>query len=85
MSGSYRKAEGLIREFYGDSPNFKSVRQQVIRQGKKILKEEKDQIDQELTRALRQEEDGLTQEADSGIVYLEVDGTDIHLQHKEKS
>jgi hypothetical protein len=84
VSGSYRKAEGLIQEFYGDSPSFESVRQQVIKQGKKILKEEKDQIDQELTRALRQEEDGLTPEADSGIVYLEVDGTNIHLQQEEK-
>ncbi|HAJ31892.1 MAG TPA: hypothetical protein DCK79_00720, partial [Candidatus Atribacteria bacterium] len=51
VSGSYRKAEGLIREFYGDSPSFESVRQQTIRQGKKILKEEKDQIDRELIKA----------------------------------
>ena len=33
-------AEELIREFYGDSPSFESIRGQVIRQGKKILKEE---------------------------------------------
>jgi len=84
VSGSYRKAEELIREFYGDSPSFESVRQQTIRQGKKILKEEKDQIDQELIKALRQTEDELTKEADSRIVYLEVDGTGIHLQQEKK-
>jgi hypothetical protein len=26
VSGSYRKAEGLIQEFYGDSPSFESIR-----------------------------------------------------------
>jgi len=84
VSGSYRKAEGLIQEFYGDSPSFESVRQQVIRQGEKILKEEQERIDQELIKALRQTDDELTKEADGGIVYLEVDGTNIHLQHEEK-
>ena len=84
VSGSYRKAEELIREFYGDSPSFESVRQQTIRQGKKILKEEKDQIDRELIKALRQTEDELTKEADNRIVYIEVDGTGIHLQHEKK-
>jgi len=84
VSGSYRKAEELIREFYGDSPSFESIRGQAIRQGKKILKEEKDQIDKELIKALRQTEDELTREADSRIVYIEVDGTDIHLQHEKK-
>ena len=39
VGDSYRKAEGLIQEFYGDSPSFESVRGQVIRPGKKILKE----------------------------------------------
>jgi len=84
VSGSYRKAEELIREFYGDSPSFESIRGQAIRQGKKILKEEKDQIDRELMKALRQTEDELTQETERGIVYLEVDGTNIHLQQEEK-
>jgi hypothetical protein len=84
VSGSYRKAEELIREFYGDSPSFESIRGQAIRQGKKILKEEKDQIDRELIKALRQTEDELTRGADSRIVYIEVDGTDIHLQHEKK-
>ena len=37
-SGSYRKAEELIREFYGYGPSFESVRGQAIRQGKRILK-----------------------------------------------
>ena len=85
VSGSYRKAEELIREFYGDSPSFESIRGQVIRQGKKILKEEKEQIDRELIKALKQTEDELTKEADSGIIYLEVDGTNIHLQQEEKT
>jgi len=84
VSGSYRKAEELIREFYGDSPSFESIRGQAIRQGKEILKEEKEQIDRELIKALRQNEDELTREADSRIVYIEVDGTNIHLQHEEK-
>jgi hypothetical protein len=85
VSGSYRKAEELIREFYGDSPSFESIRGQAIRQGKKILKEEKEQIDRELIKALRQIEDELTQETERGIVYLEVDGTNIHLQQEEKT
>jgi len=69
VSGSYRKAEELIREFYGEGPSFESIRQQTIRQGKKILKEEKEQIDQELIKALKQTEDELTKEADGGIIY----------------
>jgi hypothetical protein len=84
VSGSYRKAEGLIQEFYGDSPSFESIRGQVIRQGEKILKEEKEEIDKELIRALRQTDDELTKEAGERIVYLEVDGTNIHLQNEEK-
>jgi len=85
VSGSYRKAEELIREFYGEGPSFESIRQQTIRQGKKILKEEKEQIDQELIKALKQTEDELTKETEIGIIYLEVDGTNIHLQHEEKT
>ncbi|GAG99745.1 unnamed protein product, partial [marine sediment metagenome] len=85
ISGSYRNSEDLSQRFYGDSRSFESIRQGVIRQGKKILKEEKDQIDQELIRALRQKEDELTKETDSQIIYLEVDGTNIHLQHEEKT
>jgi len=85
VSGSYRKAEGLIREFYGYGPSFESIRGQVIRQGKKILKEEKEEIDKELIKALRPTEDELTQETERGIVYLEVDGTNIHLQQEEKT
>jgi hypothetical protein len=84
VSGSYRKAQGLIQEFYGDSPSFESIRRQVLRQGKKTLKEEKDQLGQELIKALRQKEKELTQETDSQIIYLEVDGTNIHLQQEEK-
>lgn len=45
VSGSYSKAEELIQEFWGDSPSFESIRGQVVRQGKKILKEEKEEID----------------------------------------
>jgi len=84
VSGSYRNSEDLSQRFYGDSRSFESIRGGVIRQGKKILKEEKDQIDKELIKALRQTEDELTREADSRIVYIEVDGTDIHLQHEKK-
>jgi len=85
ISGSYRNSEDLIQRFYGDSRSFESIRGQVIRQGKKILKEEKEQIDQELIKALRQTDDELTKETDGRIVYLEVDGTNIHLQHEEKT
>ena len=85
VGDSYRKAEGLIQEFYGDSPSFESVRGQVIRPGKKILKEEKEEIDKELLKALRQTEDELTKETERGIIYLEVDGTNIHLQQEEKT
>jgi len=85
ISGSYRNSEDLMQRFYGDSRSFESIRGQVIRQGKKILKEEKEEINQELLKALRQTEDELTKEADSGIIYLEVDGTNIHLQQEEKT
>jgi hypothetical protein len=83
-SGSYRKAEELIRKFYGYGPSFESIRGQVLRQGKKILKEEKEQIDQELIKALRPTEDELTKETVE-LIYLEVDGTHIHLQQEEKT
>jgi len=82
ISGSYRNSEDLIQRFYGDSRSFESIRGGVIRQGKKILKEE---IDKELIKPLRQTDDELTKEADGGIIYLEVDRTDIHLQHEEKT
>ena len=85
VSGSYRKAEELIQEFYGDSPSFESIRGQAIRQGKKILKEEKEEIDKERIKALRRTEDELTKETERGIIYLEVDGTNIHLQQEEKT
>jgi hypothetical protein len=84
VSGSYRKAEELIQEFYGDSPSFESVRQQTIRQGKEILKEEKERIDKELIKALRQTDDELTPGNGDRIIYLEVDGTNIHLQNEKK-
>ena len=38
LSGSYRKAEELIREFCGKGPSFESIRAQIIRQGKKKKK-----------------------------------------------
>jgi len=75
----------VIQRFYGDSRSFESIRGGVIRQGKKILKEEKEQIDQELIKTLRQTDDGLTPEDGGRIVYLEVDGTNVHLQHEEKT
>jgi len=78
------RPKNFIREFYGDSPSFESVRPQTIREGKKILKEEKEEIDQELLKALRKTADELTKEADSRIVYIEVDGTNIHLQQEKK-
>ncbi|MCJ7789380.1 MAG: UPF0236 family protein, partial [Candidatus Atribacteria bacterium] len=61
------------------------IRGGVIRQGKKILKEEKEEIDKERIKALRQTEDELTKETERGIIYLEVDGTNIHLQQEEKT
>ncbi|MCJ7789282.1 MAG: ISLre2 family transposase [Candidatus Atribacteria bacterium] len=85
ISGSYRNSEDLMQRFYGDSRSFESIRGGVIRQGKKILKEEKEEIDQERIKALKQTEGELTKEADSGIIYLEVDGTNIHLQQEEKT
>jgi len=85
ISGSYRNAEDLFQRFYGDSRSFESIRNGAIRQGKKILKEEKDQIDKEFIKDLRQTEDELTKETERGIVYLEVDGTNIHLQQEEKT
>jgi hypothetical protein len=85
ISGSYRHSEDLSQRFYGGSRSFESIRQGVIRQGKKILKEEKEEIDQERIKALRKTEGEFTKEADSGIIYLEVDGTNIHLQQEEKT
>ena len=84
ISGSYRNSEDLMQRFYGDIRSFESIRGGVIRQEKKILKEEKEEIAQELIKALRQTEEGLTPERGDEIVYLEVDGTNIHLQHEKK-
>jgi hypothetical protein len=53
--------------------------------GKRSCKEEKEQIGQELLKALRQNEDELSKEAWGEIIYLEVDGTNIHLQQEEKT
>lgn len=66
-----------------DSCSFERIRCGIIRHCKKLLREEKEEINQEIIQLLQ--EDALTKVVGNKIVYLEVDGMNIHLQQEEKT
>jgi hypothetical protein len=83
-AGSYRKAQRFLEYCYGDSVSFETIRQQVQRQGSQIQRQEAEAFDQQLEETLRPTTT-FTPKASSGeTLYLEVDGTMIHLQQQKK-
>ena len=78
LAGSYRNAQSFLEYCYGDSVSFEAIRQQVQLQGTRIQKQEEYAFDQNLTEALKSTITSTPFKSDP--LYLEVDGTMIHLQ-----
>ena len=82
LAGSYRNAQRFLEYCYGDSVSFECMRQQVQTQGNQIQQLEECAFDQNLEEALKPK---LTPIKSSGeTLYLELDGTMIHLQKQQK-
>ncbi len=80
IAGSYRNAQRFLEYCYGDSVSFECIRQQVQSQGSKIQQLEEYAFDQNLDKALK----STSTPVQSDPIYLEVDGTMIHLQKQKK-
>jgi len=83
LAGSYRNAQRFFEYCFGDSISFECIRQQVQHQGTQIQKQEEYTFDQKLTEVLKPTT--LTPNRSTGeTLYLELDGTMIHLQKQQK-
>jgi hypothetical protein len=80
IAGSYRNAQRFLEYCYGDSVSFECIRQQVQSQGSKIQQLEEYAFDQQLDESLK----STSTPVQSDPIYLEVDGTMIHLQQQKK-
>jgi hypothetical protein len=80
VAGSYRNAQRFLEYCYGDCPSFECIRQQVQLQGTQIQQLEEYAFDQNLDKALKLNPTPVQ----SDPIYLEVDGTMIHLQKQKK-
>ncbi len=83
LAGSYRNAQRFLGYCYGDSVSFECIRQQVQLQGTQIQKQEEYAFDQNLTEALKPTK-LIPNKSTKETIYLEVDGTMIHLQKQKK-
>jgi hypothetical protein len=83
-AGSYRNAQRFLQYCYGDSVSFECIRQQVQLQGSKIQQQEEYAFDQSLEEALGKTQPKVTKSS-SEPLYLEIDGTMIHLQKQKKA
>lgn len=82
LAGSYRNAQRFLEYCYGDSVSFECIRQQVQLQGTRIQQQEEHAFDQNLTEVLKTTITSTPVKSDP--IYLEVDGTMIHLQKQKK-
>jgi len=82
LAGSYRNAQRFLEYCYGDSLSFECIRQQVQHQGTQIQQLEEYAFDQNLEDALKSTITSTPVKSDP--LYLEVDGTMIHLQKQQK-
>jgi hypothetical protein len=80
LAGSYRNAQRFLEYCYGDCPSFECIRQQVQLQGTQIQQQEEYAFDQNLDKALKLNPTPVQ----SDPIYLEIDGTMIHLQKQQK-
>ncbi len=80
LAGSYRNAQRFLEYCYGDSVSFECMRRQVQSQGTSIQQLEEYAFDQQLEETLK----STSIPVQSDPIYLEVDGTMIHLQKQTK-
>jgi hypothetical protein len=80
IAGSYRNAQRFLEYCYGDSVSFEAIRQQVQSQGTHIQQQEEYAFDRNLDEALK----STSTPVQSDPIYLEIDGTMIHLQKQKK-
>jgi hypothetical protein len=83
LAGSYRNAQRFLEYCYGDSSSFECIRRQVQHQGSQIQQQEEYAFDQELEEVLNKTPKTPTTPSKEPL-YLEVDGTMIHLQKQQK-
>jgi len=83
LAGSYRNAQRFLEYCYGDSVSFEAIRQQVQLQGTQIQRQEAYTFDQKLEEALKPTILNPNKSAPETL-YLELDGTMIHLQKQKK-
>jgi len=82
-AGSYRNAQRFLEYCYGDCPSFECIRRQVQHQGTRIQQQEAYAFDQNLEEVLKPSST-LTPKSNTEPLYLELDGTMIHLQKQKK-
>jgi len=82
LAGSYRNAQRFLGYCYGDSVSFECIRRQVQLQGTQIQQQEEYAFDQNLEEALKPTLAPIKSTKDT--LYLELDGTMIHLQKQTK-
>ncbi|HER24983.1 MAG TPA: hypothetical protein ENO17_08050 [Candidatus Atribacteria bacterium] len=82
LAGSYHNAQRFLEYCYGDSVSFEAIRRQVQLQGSQIQRQEEYAFDQNLEEALKPTT--LTPKSNREPLYLEIDGTMIHLQKQQK-
>jgi hypothetical protein len=82
IAGSYRNAQRFLEYCYGDSVSFECIRQQVQSQGIRIQQQEEYAFDQNLEEVLKKTITSTPVKSDP--LYLEIDGTMIHLQKQKK-
>ena len=85
LAESYRSAETFLKHTLGEAVSHECIRSQVQRQGSNILKEEEEHFfDTQLQDALKSDRASIPARPSSEPLYLEVDGTMIHLQCEDK-
>ena len=83
LAGSYRNAQRFLGYCYGDSVSFECIRRQVQLHGRRIQQQEEHTFDQNLEEALKPTT-FISNKSTGEPLYLEVDGTMIHLQKQKK-
>jgi len=82
IAGSYRNAQEFLQHCFGDCLSFECIRQQVQLNGNQIQKEEEYAFDPKLEESLKKIQKTSTLSKET--LYLEADGTIIHLQKQKK-
>ncbi len=84
LAGSFRNAETFLKHTLGEAVSHECMRRQVQVQGSTILKEEENLFDSLLQEAIKPITSFIPATPSSEPLYLEIDGTMIHLQKQDK-